>query len=127
MIAGQGGGPAACINEVSARAEGGDPDFPRVETGKSVGRIPGAPKRRRRGGHAGPPFRFTPPPLPTKILPGERRPWGLAMERFIRRKNIEHYRELLKTVTDEAERVRILELLAEEQEKQRDAGDSTQE
>ena len=42
---------------------------------------------------------------------------------FIRRENVKHYRLLLDTVTDEAERQKILKLLAEEQQKQRDAGD----
>ena len=46
-----------------------------------------------------------------------------GMDRFIRRENVKHYRELLKTVKDEAERQRILKLLAEEQQKQKDAGD----
>ncbi len=45
------------------------------------------------------------------------------MERFIRRENIRHYRDLLERVTDEAERRRILRLLEEEQRKQQDAGD----
>ncbi len=45
------------------------------------------------------------------------------MERFIRRENIKHYKELLKTVTDLAERQRILKLIAEEEQKQRDAKD----
>jgi hypothetical protein len=45
------------------------------------------------------------------------------MDRFIRRENIKHYRELLKTITDEAERQRILKLVAEEEQKQKDAGD----
>ena len=36
------------------------------------------------------------------------------MERFIHRQNIEHYRRLLQTVTDEAERSRILKLLEDE-------------
>ncbi|MGE5773364.1 MAG: hypothetical protein ACM3Z4_15300 [Hyphomicrobiales bacterium] len=43
--------------------------------------------------------------------------------RFIRRENVKHYRLLLDTVTDEAERQKILKLLAEEREKQRAAGD----
>ena len=47
------------------------------------------------------------------------------MDRFIRRENIKHYRELLKTIKDEAERQQILKLLAEEQQKQKDAGDTT--
>jgi hypothetical protein len=45
------------------------------------------------------------------------------MERFVRRENIRHYRELLARVTDEAERRRILALLEEEQRKQHEAGD----
>ena len=45
------------------------------------------------------------------------------MERFIRRENVKHYRELLKTVTDERVRERLLKLLAEEQQKQKDAND----
>jgi hypothetical protein len=49
------------------------------------------------------------------------------MDRFIRRENVKHYRELLKTVKDETERQRILKLLAEEQLKQKDAGDKIEE
>jgi len=45
------------------------------------------------------------------------------MERFIRRRNIDHYRHLLETVTDEKEREHILKLLDEEQQKQKNAGD----
>jgi len=45
------------------------------------------------------------------------------MERFVRRKNIEHYQHLLERVTDEAERQRLIKLLAEEEQKQKDAGD----
>jgi hypothetical protein len=45
------------------------------------------------------------------------------MDRFIRQKNVEHYRLLLDTTTNETERQRILGLLAEEQQKQKDAGD----
>jgi hypothetical protein len=45
------------------------------------------------------------------------------MERFVRRQNVEHYRQLLESVIDESERQRILRLLAEEQQKQKDAGD----
>jgi hypothetical protein len=47
------------------------------------------------------------------------------MERFIRRQNVEHYRHLLETVTDEKERERILKLLEEEKQKQQAAGDKT--
>jgi hypothetical protein len=46
------------------------------------------------------------------------------MDRFIRRQNVEHYRHLLETVTDEKERERILKLLEEERQKQKDAGDT---
>ena len=50
-----------------------------------------------------------------------------SMDRFIRRENVRHYRELLTTAKDEAERQRILKLLAEEQQKQKDAGDKIEE
>jgi len=49
------------------------------------------------------------------------------MDRFVRRENVKHYRELLKTVNDEAERQQLLKLLAEEQQKQKDAGDKIEE
>ena len=49
------------------------------------------------------------------------------MERFVRRENVKHYRELLKTVKDEAERQQIQKLLAEEVQKQKDAGDKIEE
>ena len=49
------------------------------------------------------------------------------MERFVRRENVKHYRELLKTLKDETERQRILKLLAEELQKQKDAGDQIEE
>ena len=49
------------------------------------------------------------------------------MERFVRRENIRHYRELLTNVTDPAERERSMKLIAEEQQKQRDAGDKVDE
>lgn len=49
------------------------------------------------------------------------------MERFVRRENIKHFKELLKNVTDPAERERILKLLAEEEQKQRDAKDNVSE
>ena len=48
------------------------------------------------------------------------------MDRFIRRENVRHYRELLKTAKEEAERQRLLKFLAEEQQKQKDAGDKTE-
>ncbi len=43
--------------------------------------------------------------------------------RAVRRENVKHFRLLLETVTDEAERQKILKRLAEEQAKQRAAGD----
>jgi hypothetical protein len=49
------------------------------------------------------------------------------MDRFIRRENVKHYQELLKVVKDEAQRQRILKLLAEEQQKQKNADDKTEE
>ena len=39
------------------------------------------------------------------------------MERFIRRENIKRYRKLLREAKDDAERRRILKLLAEEERK----------
>ena len=49
------------------------------------------------------------------------------MERFVRRQNVEHYQNLLKTLTDPEERQKIQRLLEEEQKKQRDAGDKVDE
>jgi hypothetical protein len=46
------------------------------------------------------------------------------VDRFIRRENVKHYKALLKSAPDEAERRRISKLLAEEQQKQKDAGDT---
>ena len=37
------------------------------------------------------------------------------MERFVHRQNIEHYQEMLKTVTDPSQRETIKNLLAEEE------------
>ena len=45
------------------------------------------------------------------------------MERFIRSQNVERYRRLLERVTDEIDRQQIINLLAEERQKQKDAGD----
>jgi hypothetical protein len=45
------------------------------------------------------------------------------MDRFVRRENIKHYRELLAHTKSDAERLRIQALLAEELKKQKDAGD----
>ena len=47
------------------------------------------------------------------------------MESFVRRQNIEHFRRLLESVSDEQERQRILKLLEEEKQKQREAGERT--
>ena len=49
------------------------------------------------------------------------------MDRFIRRENVKHFRELLKTAKTEAERKRVEELLAQEIQKQKDAGDKIDE
>jgi hypothetical protein len=46
------------------------------------------------------------------------------MDRFIRRENIERYCHLLERLTEGAERQKILDLLAEERQKQKDAGDT---
>jgi hypothetical protein len=63
-------------------------------------------------------------PAPTETASNrgdyERRP---NMGRFIRRQNVERYWRLLYRVTDESDRQRMLELLVEERQKQRDAGD----
>jgi len=45
------------------------------------------------------------------------------MDRFIRRQNIERYCRLLDRVTEESDRQRIFNLLAEERQKQKDADD----
>jgi hypothetical protein len=47
----------------------------------------------------------------------------MSTEDFVRSRNVERFERLLKTVTDEAERQQILKLLAEERQKQQDAGD----
>jgi len=39
------------------------------------------------------------------------------MHRFVHRENIKHYKDLLERTIDEAERQRILKLLAEEEAK----------
>jgi hypothetical protein len=49
------------------------------------------------------------------------------VDRFIRRENVKHYKALLKAATDEAERERVSKLLAEEEQKQKDAGDPVEE
>jgi septum formation topological specificity factor MinE len=45
------------------------------------------------------------------------------MDKFVRRQNVEHFLQLLKTTTKPQERERLERLLAEERQKQKDAGD----
>jgi len=45
------------------------------------------------------------------------------MDRFIRRQNVERYDRLLERVTEKSDRQKILNLLAEERQKQKDADD----
>jgi hypothetical protein len=45
------------------------------------------------------------------------------MDEFVRRQNVERYRALLLTVTDESTRRMIAVLLAEERQKQKEAGE----
>jgi hypothetical protein len=45
------------------------------------------------------------------------------MDRFVRSQNVERYFRLLDRVTDEQDRQQIIRLLAEEQQKQKTAGD----
>ena len=47
-----------------------------------------------------------------------------AHRKFTRRQNVERYRRLLKTATDEERRNYLSRLIVEEQQKQKDAGDS---
>ena len=46
------------------------------------------------------------------------------MDQFIRSQNVTRYHRLLERVTDQSDRQKILNLLAEEQQKQKEAGDS---
>ena len=46
------------------------------------------------------------------------------MERFIRCQNVERFRHLLERVTEELDRQKITNLLADELQRQKDAGDS---
>jgi hypothetical protein len=46
------------------------------------------------------------------------------MEQFIRRRNVERYWRLLDCLSDESDRQTILQLLVEERQKQKDAGDA---
>jgi hypothetical protein len=45
------------------------------------------------------------------------------LDRFIRRQNVERYDRLLERVTEKSDRQKILNLLAEERQKQKDADD----
>jgi hypothetical protein len=45
------------------------------------------------------------------------------MGEFIRSQNVKRYRRLLERVTDESDRQQIINLLAEERQKQKDARD----
>jgi hypothetical protein len=60
---------------------------------------------------------------------GARREREADMDRFVRAQNVQHYRNLLEGATEETDRVKLLRLqlltlLAEEEQKQKDAGDS---
>ena len=48
---------------------------------------------------------------------------GANMERFIRSQNVERFRRLLERVTEQSDRQKIMNLLADELQKQKDAGD----
>jgi hypothetical protein len=48
---------------------------------------------------------------------------AMSMERFVRLQNVQHFRRLLETATDRTQRDTILILLADEQQKQKDADD----
>jgi hypothetical protein len=45
------------------------------------------------------------------------------VKKFVRQQNVAKYKRLLETAIDEAERQTISKLLAEEEQKQEDAGD----
>ena len=45
------------------------------------------------------------------------------MDEFVRSQNVARYRRLLERVTDESNRQQIINLLADERQKQKDAGD----
>jgi hypothetical protein len=45
------------------------------------------------------------------------------MDQFVRSRNVERYHRLLERVTEESDRQQIINLLAEERQKQKDAGD----
>ena len=45
------------------------------------------------------------------------------MDRFVRAQNVQRYRSLLERATEVTDRETLLSLLAEEEKKQKDAGD----
>ena len=45
------------------------------------------------------------------------------MGEFVRSQNVKRYSRLLERVTDESDRQQVINLLAEERQKQKDAGD----
>jgi hypothetical protein len=45
------------------------------------------------------------------------------VDQFVRRQNVERYCRLLQRVTEESDRQKVINLLAEERQKQKDAGD----
>jgi hypothetical protein len=47
----------------------------------------------------------------------------MDQSQFVRSQNVERYRRLLERVTEESNRQQIINLLAEEQQEQKDAGD----
>jgi hypothetical protein len=47
----------------------------------------------------------------------------MGMGQFVRSQNVARYRRLLERVTEESDRRQIINLLAEERQKQKDAGD----
>jgi hypothetical protein len=48
----------------------------------------------------------------------------MDMDRFVRAQNVQRYRSLLERATEQADRQKLLSLLAEEEQKQKDAGES---
>jgi hypothetical protein len=63
-----------------------------------------------------------PPPTQTACKRGAS--WTEAdMNQFIRRRNVERYWRLLDNVSNESDRQQILQLLVDERQKQKDAGD----
>ena len=45
------------------------------------------------------------------------------VDRFVRRQNVEHYCRLLQRLTEESDRQKVINLLTEERQKQKEAGD----